>query len=333
MGRVQEGGASRWLPLVFLALVIAGCGNDHPTRPQADSTPPSAISDLQAVESRLQGRSLTWTTPGDDGEEGQATFFDLRYSADPITIENWAGLSEVDSLPEPAPSGTEQSVILPEDFRSGSWYFALRTADAHSNWSGLSNVAYFDAAAATYRLADTPDQLIENFTRAQNELDFDEYDHLLAHGFEFWIAPTDVDAIGLGSHWDRAADVASTFHMFSGQPGLTPTGTVIPPVRSLSVTLDPSTAWTDAGGDVIEGQTTVPGNAKRAVYSSSGRVYYTDEAYSSTLTGYLLLYAIPVVTTIEGQSITEWKLVLWRDFGIYAKGGNVWSWSRTKALF
>jgi hypothetical protein len=174
---------------------------------------------------------------------------------------------------------------------------------------------------------------MENFTRAQNELNSDEYDRLLAHDFEFWFATDEVDAIGQGLFWDRAADVASTSRMFRGQPGLTSTGSVIPPVKSLIVTLDPVSDWTDAGGDVIEGHTTLPENARRAIYSSSGRVYYTDETYDATLMGQLLVYAIPVEMTVEGQSATEWKLVLWRDFGISAKGGNVWSWSRTKALF
>jgi hypothetical protein len=33
--------------------------------------------------------TLTFTSPGDDGNAGAAQYCDLRYSASPITEENW----------------------------------------------------------------------------------------------------------------------------------------------------------------------------------------------------------------------------------------------------
>jgi hypothetical protein len=165
----------------------------------------------------------------------------------------------------------------------------------------------------TYPLATSETQLIKNFQAVYNNRDYDEYDNLLAENFQFWFAPDDVDAIGQGDFWDRQQDAQSTRNMFNGATGQRPDGSTVPAVQSINLQLSQVEAWSNAGGEVVGGQTTLPDNARKARYSVSMSVYYTDDSIVSQINGEQLFYVIPVPTDQEG--VDEWKLVLWRDFG------------------
>lgn len=119
-------------------LFLAGCGEDDPATP-GDTTAPAAVTDLRA-ESVVGGVvTLIWTSPGDDGDTGTASVYDIRYAGSPVTDGNWATCTQASTEPDPAEAGTEQSAII--DTGGGSvFYFALKTRDDASNWSGLSNV-------------------------------------------------------------------------------------------------------------------------------------------------------------------------------------------------
>lgn len=106
---------------------------------------------LLPVSGRAQLPTVTldWTAPGDDGNVGTATTYQMRYSTTrPDTtlvsaMDSWWGsATSVLSLPVPLVSGTPQSVTVPGPFAAGStYYFVLRAADEVPNWSGYSNVA------------------------------------------------------------------------------------------------------------------------------------------------------------------------------------------------
>jgi hypothetical protein len=89
--------------------------------------------------------SLSWTAPGDNGPTGTATAYELRYSTSPIPdLAAFALATPVPGMPSPQAAGSHESVEVPavqvpDD--PGTYYFALRTRDEASNFSGLSNIA------------------------------------------------------------------------------------------------------------------------------------------------------------------------------------------------
>ena len=88
--------------------------------------------------------NLQWTAPGDDGNIGTATLYDLRMSTSPIDLTNWSAATSVSGMPAPRVAGTKQSVTVSGLTFGTTYYFAIRTQDDAGNWSGLSNVLKWD---------------------------------------------------------------------------------------------------------------------------------------------------------------------------------------------
>jgi hypothetical protein len=88
------------------------------------------------------GNSLTaaWTVSGDDGTDGQATYFDLRYSKEPITEATWSRATRFTDQERPFQPGAFQGCQVFGLDASTRYYFALRIGDEEHNWSEISNV-------------------------------------------------------------------------------------------------------------------------------------------------------------------------------------------------
>ena len=128
------------LGLVGLILLsLSGCADEDPAAP-SDTTAPAAVTDLR-VESVVGGVvTLAWTAPGDDGDTGTASSYDIRYADASVTEGNWGTCTQVSAAePDPAAPGTEQSTAI-DVGGDTNLYFALKTSDEASNWSSLSNV-------------------------------------------------------------------------------------------------------------------------------------------------------------------------------------------------
>ncbi|TSA25240.1 T9SS C-terminal target domain-containing protein [bacterium] len=108
-----------------------------------DSIPPAPVTDLQVTVSFLSFTSLTleWTAPGDDGMEGTASYYDIRYSTSAISESNWAVAVQCTGEPIPQPAGSTETFIVGGLSGNTTYYFALKTADEVLNWSGISNCA------------------------------------------------------------------------------------------------------------------------------------------------------------------------------------------------
>lgn len=110
-----------------------------------DYRPPAVVTDLSAESGTDTSITLTWTAPGDDGNKGTASGYDVRYSQTPVgaNLQNWwdnvADTAGGEPVPQPAGS-TEVFEVLP--LEPGYWYyFALRTVDDAGNWSDISYIA------------------------------------------------------------------------------------------------------------------------------------------------------------------------------------------------
>ncbi|MFD0675044.1 hypothetical protein [Cohnella sp. GCM10027633] len=110
----------------------------------ADTTAPAAVSDLAATSSSFNSIDLAWTAPGNDGTNGTAVAYDLRYSISPITGANWANATQAIGEPSPQVAGSAQSMTIGGLSVATTYYFALKTSDGAANTSALSNVASRD---------------------------------------------------------------------------------------------------------------------------------------------------------------------------------------------
>jgi subtilisin family serine protease len=109
-------------------------------RKALDNQSPDAVTDLSVEVSRTVAK-ITWTAPGNNGDEGTASAYDLRFSMSPITDASSFNSATPITTAAPDTSGTEECAI-----QGGlgpciaTLYFAIKTWDDAFNVSGLSNV-------------------------------------------------------------------------------------------------------------------------------------------------------------------------------------------------
>ena len=105
-----------------------------------DTTKPAAITTLSAPRATASSVTLNWTAPGDDGNSGTASQYDVRYSTSIINGSNWGSTSQASGEPTPQSAGSSETFTVTGLNANTTYYFAVKTADEIPNWSGLSNV-------------------------------------------------------------------------------------------------------------------------------------------------------------------------------------------------
>jgi len=105
-----------------------------------DTTPPDPVDDLFAVPNGNGEYELNWTATGDDGQEGKALVYDIRWFERPINEANWDSCHVLPTT-YPASTGIEEREVFKSSDTLNLTYFALKTADEAGNVSELSNVA------------------------------------------------------------------------------------------------------------------------------------------------------------------------------------------------
>jgi hypothetical protein len=117
------------LTLIFIAILFIICQSIFQAAALAAS--PNEIAIVR----------LHWTSPGDDGNSGRASIYDIRYSLDSITEENWASAIQVANEPVPRSAGLSETFIVTGLELDSQYYFAIKSADDAYNWSEISNIA------------------------------------------------------------------------------------------------------------------------------------------------------------------------------------------------
>ena len=115
---------------------------DEATPP--DSIPPADIDDLGLMEAYPGDNHgeivLRWYASGDDGTEGNAHHYQIRYSRNPIDESNWSLVQLVQNPPAPAPPGTQETFVLSCPLEGETYYVAIRAYDEKYNPSpGISS--------------------------------------------------------------------------------------------------------------------------------------------------------------------------------------------------
>ena len=174
-----------------------------------DTTPPAAITNLTVEEQRAD-LMLSWTAPGDDGDEGTATSYSIRVATAPITESNWDDAQTLPSPPTPQQAGTTEYYFAAVD-DGETYYFGIKATDDAANTSALSNVAQITLEADT-----TPPGAITDLGVTET---YATSGNMTIH----WTAPGDDGNTGTADHylvryspspitednWDGAAQVLS----------------------------------------------------------------------------------------------------------------------------
>ena len=182
-----------------------------------DVTPPAAVTNLATSNPTANSITLTWTAPGDDGDEGQAKTYDIRYSTSEITDANWDDATQCMGEPPPKPAGEPEEFTVTGLSPDTTYYFAMKTADEVPNWSDLSNVATGTTSSEAVPPATVTDLAI--FTLTGNSVTLK------------WTAPGGDGDVGTaaeydirystseitGAHWDAATQC-------TGEPAPQPAG-------------------------------------------------------------------------------------------------------------
>lgn len=95
---------------------------------------------------------LSWTAPGDNGTEGRASAYELRYSTAPPGADTtawWSAATAIPSPPAPRSAGLAESLAVSGLAAEVPHFFALRAVDEAGNRSGISNVTSASPAPDT----------------------------------------------------------------------------------------------------------------------------------------------------------------------------------------
>ncbi|MDZ7363203.1 MAG: Ig-like domain-containing protein [candidate division KSB1 bacterium] len=107
---------------------------------QGDGFTPAAVADLRVTKVTAASVTLEWTAPGDNGFEGRAKQYDIRYSTRRILTD--ADFNAAEKVPdpiEPGNGGSAERLIIGGLESGKTYYFAMKTSDEAGNVSELSN--------------------------------------------------------------------------------------------------------------------------------------------------------------------------------------------------
>lgn len=91
--------------------------------------------------------TLSWVAPGDDGDQGQVSSYELRFSTSAVGVDTtawWAGVPPSQRLtlgPPLAPAGATDQTVVTGLAQGTTYYFVLVARDDAFNTSAFSNVA------------------------------------------------------------------------------------------------------------------------------------------------------------------------------------------------
>ncbi len=119
-----------------------------------DTTPPATVTDLSVSGVLLTRAVIRWTATGDDGMQGNANAYDIRYSSAPISDASWEQATRIEGAPRPQPPGSTETFTIDGLDPGMTYYVALKVLDNVGNASGLSNVVVVRTSGGTVVFAD-----------------------------------------------------------------------------------------------------------------------------------------------------------------------------------
>ncbi|MEZ4864733.1 MAG: CARDB domain-containing protein [Caldilineaceae bacterium] len=114
-----------------------------------DQTAPAPITNLAVSGVLMTQVNLTWTATGDDGLQGSANAYDIRYATSPISDATWKDAHQVENEPAPQPAGSIERFTVTDLQPATTYYFAMKAMDNVGNESDLSNIVVVATSAGT----------------------------------------------------------------------------------------------------------------------------------------------------------------------------------------
>ncbi len=175
---------------LIIDLLIFACGVEETTIvAPPDTVPPAKVTDLAAGSPTDSSLLLTWTAPGDDSTEGTASRYEiLQYEGNDIDC-GYVWITEIDSVPQPLPAGSVESLVVFGLDADSTYYYSLRAADEDSNWSGYSNLAMGHTTSGVDSIPPAPVTNLRIIAK-------DTMSVTLA-----WTAPGDDDTVGTAAEY------------------------------------------------------------------------------------------------------------------------------------
>lgn len=129
-----------------------------------DQTPPATVTNLAASGVLMTQVHLSWTATGDDGLQGTANAYDIRYATAPISDASWNDATQVEDEPAPQPAGSIERFTVTGLEPATTYYFAMKVVDNVGNESDLSNIVVVATSAGTIVFEDDMENGAGNWT-------------------------------------------------------------------------------------------------------------------------------------------------------------------------
>jgi hypothetical protein len=166
-----------------------------------------------------------------------------------------------------------------------------------------------------YILPSTPDSLIQVYRNAYELRQSASIDSLLAPGFTFTLAESEIDTFGIDTRWGRAAEVESVRRIFEGFEGSWPDGSVHEAVNGFpfncSITPIEGSEWVFNEGEATYSRE----------YQVSMLVTLVDfQAHFIGGTNLFVVADIGPTGGPNGEVATGFAIVRWEDLGFSDPG-------------
>ena len=168
--------------------------------PPPDTIPPAPVSDLMIKRERTNSIEIGWTAPGDDGNIGRATYFEVRYHTSEINTASWELATLAENVPLPDTAGGWHTMNISGLLPGQRYFFSIRSTDEQQNCSVLSNCATGTTPQIQYSDQTPMDQFI-----GTNAFIDDPLDKLKVAGFLREYHPWEWDAGSVAYPNNRAA--------------------------------------------------------------------------------------------------------------------------------
>lgn len=124
-----------------------------------DDVPPGRVANFQVFATTNSSITLTWIATGDDGYDGTAASYDLRFSTSPIlTDTDFENATIVTGIDPPLAAGTPETYTIAGLLSGTRYYFKIRATDRWGNTGELSD----PADGSTESIG----EIVDNFNRA-----------------------------------------------------------------------------------------------------------------------------------------------------------------------
>jgi hypothetical protein len=153
----------------FIGLLGSGRLNAYAALHVNDHIPPGQIEDLSIINVKRDSIILQWTAPA-DAEGNSAYRYDIRFSEEPITENNFGSAIMAWYTPVPAVKGTQENFVVPWLTPSTTYYFAIRAFDFYGNASPISNVIEQSTSGSASRFLVIPHNVSMNMLTAQTRV-------------------------------------------------------------------------------------------------------------------------------------------------------------------